>query len=36
MPAFRIIEALTFDGVKITIFLKTIDKMFATYNIIGN
>ena len=34
MPALRIAEALTFDRAKITTFLKMIDKIFATHNII--
>ena len=33
MPAFKIAKAFTFDEAKITAFFKTIDKMFATYNI---
>ena len=36
MLALETAEALTFDGAKITAFLKTIDRMFATYDIIGN
>ena len=34
MPAFKTAGALTFDGVKIITFFKTIDKMFVMYNII--
>jgi len=34
MPAPKIARAPTFDGVEITAFLKTINKMFVTHDII--
>ena len=34
MPTFEIARAPTFDGAEITAFLKTIDRMFATHDII--
>jgi len=34
MHAFRIARAFTFNGVEITVFFKTINKIFATYDII--
>ena len=36
MLAFGIAGALMFDGVEITVFLKTIDKMFAMHDITGD
>ena len=34
MPTPKIAKALTFDEIKITAFLKIINKIFATHNII--
>ena len=34
MPTSKTAKALTFDKAKITAFFKTIDKMFATHDII--
>jgi len=36
MPIFGIAGAFTFNEAKIIAFFKTINKIFATHNIIGN
>ena len=36
MPALEIAGIPMFDGAEITAFFKTIDKMFATHDIIGD